>query len=83
VSVSKKEGRLLVHLVNSSGDHKNAGIIHDIEPVGPLNISIQCDSKPLKITLQPEGKTCDFQYSDGKAQLVVDKVNLYEILVIE
>lgn len=83
VSVSRMENKQLVHLVNSSGDHKGAGIIQSIEPVGPLQLSIRCDRKPAKITLQPEGKICDFIYTDGKAQVKVDKVDIYEILVIE
>ena len=83
VSVSRLKNKQLVHLVNSSGDHKGAGIIQSIEPVGPLQLSIRCDRKPAKITLQPEGKICDFIYTDGKAQVKVDKVDIYEILVIE
>ena len=83
VSISQLKGKQLVHLVNTSGDHKGAGIIQSIEPVGPIQLSIRCDSKPAKITLQPEEKTCDFIYTDGKAQVIVDKVNIYEILVIE
>lgn len=83
VSMSQLKGTKLVHLVNTSGDHKGAGIIQSIEPVGPLNVSIRCENKPTKITLQPEGKICDFVYADGKAQVKVDQVNIYDILVIE
>ncbi len=83
VSVSRVNGKLSVHLVNTSGDHKGAGIIQSIEPVGPLQISIRRDCKPTKITLQPNGETCDFIYADGKLQFEVEKVNIYEILVIE
>ncbi|MDR3143197.1 MAG: hypothetical protein LBU37_15940 [Tannerellaceae bacterium] len=83
VSISRLKNKQLVHLVNSSGDHKGAGIIQSIEPVGPLQLSIRCDRKPAKITLQPEGKICDFSYTDGKAQVKIDKVDIYEILVIE
>jgi len=83
VSISQLKGKQMVHLVNSSGDHKGAGIIQSIEPVGPLQLSIRCEHKPAKITLQPEGKICDFIYNDGKAQVKIDKVTIYEILVIE
>lgn len=83
VSISQLNGKQLVHLVNSSGDHKGAGIIQSIEPVGPLQLSIRCDSKPAKIMLQPEGKISDFIYNDGKVQVKIDMVDIYEILVIE
>jgi hypothetical protein len=83
VSVSQLNGRRMVHLVNTSGDHKGAGIIRSIDPVGPLQISVRCDRKPSRITLQPAGKVCDFTWSDGKAQLRLDAVEIYDILVIE
>jgi hypothetical protein len=83
VSVSRLDGKLMIHLVNTSGDHKGAGIIPSIAPVGPLRVAVRCDRKPSRITLRPEGKTCDFTWSDGKAQLTVDAVEIYDILVIE
>ena len=83
VSTSQLKGKRLVHLVNSSGNHNEAGIIQSIEPIGPLQLTICCDSKPTKITLQPEGKICDFVYADGKAQVKIEKIDIYDILVIE
>ena len=83
VSVSQLNGRMIVHLVNTSGNHKDAGIIPSIDPVGPLQASIRCDRKPTKITLQPSGKSCDFTYADGKAQIKIDAVEIYDMLVIE
>ena len=83
VSVSRLNNRRVVHLVNTSGDHKGAGIIRSIEPVGPLQVSIRCDRKPAKITLQPAGKTCDFTFADGIAKMTVDALEIYDILVIE
>ena len=76
-------GSLEVHLVNTSGDHKDAGIIQSIDPVGPLNVSIRCNRKPASVTLQPVGKKCDFTYTDGKVQLKLDSLEIYDILVIE
>ena len=83
VSVSQLNGKRQVHLVNTSGDHKGAGIIRAIDPVGPLQVSIRADRKPSKITLQPAGKTCDFTYTDGKVQVTIDSVDIYDILMIE
>ncbi|MDR1675482.1 MAG: hypothetical protein LBR86_03305 [Tannerella sp.] len=83
VSVSRLNGKRIVHLVNTSGNHKGAGIIRTIDPVGPLQVSIRCDRKPSRITLQPAGTACDFTWSDGKAQLKVDAVEIYDLLVVE
>jgi len=84
VSVSKlQNGKLAVHLVNTSGDHKKAGIINEIPPVGPLKISIRCDKKPAALTLQPSGKSLNFSYIDGKAVVTVEQIDIYDILIIE
>ena len=83
VSVSKLNDKLTVHLVNTSGDHMKTPVIENIDPVGMLQITILCDHKPTKITVQPEGKVCPFEYSDGKVRLKIDSVPIYDILVVE
>ena len=83
VSLSKLGDKRMVHLVNTSGNHREMQIIEEIEPVGPLEVVLRCDTKPERITLQPEGKVCDFAFADGKATLTVDSVPIYSILVVE
>jgi hypothetical protein len=83
VSVSETEGKTIVHLVNTSGNHKEAGIIEEIAPIEHLNITIRCEKKPDKITLQPEGKLCNFNYAAGKVQLTLESIAIYDILVVE
>ena len=83
VSVSRLGDKLTVHLVNTSGNHRETPIIEEIEPIGPLQVVIRCDTKPQSITLQPEGKTCDFSFADGKAILTVDSLPIYSILVVK
>ncbi|MDR3253326.1 MAG: hypothetical protein LBT35_07180 [Tannerella sp.] len=83
VSVSRLNSDLLIHLVNTSGNHRDAGIVKNVEPVGPLQIAVRCDRKPSKITLQPSGIDCPFTYSEGKAKLKIPKVEIYEIIKLE
>lgn len=83
ISVSKLNDKLTVHLVNTSGDHQHLSYIEDIRPVERLQLSIKTDQKPSKITLQPQGKVCAFTYRDGKVQVEVESVPIYEILVVE
>ena len=83
VSVSKLGEKLTVHLVNTSGNHRDAGVLESVDPVGPLRVAVRCDRKPTKVTLQPDGKVCDFDYADGKVQLKIDSVPIYDILVFE
>jgi hypothetical protein len=82
VSVSQLNGKRMVHLVNTSGDHAKQ-IIRSIDPVGPFQLSVRCERKPSKITLQPSDKTCNFTYANGKALVKIDAVEIYDILVIE
>jgi hypothetical protein len=83
VSTSRLNDKLHIHMVNTSGDHKELHLIEGIAPVGPLQITIRSDRKPSRITLQPQGKACNFSYANGKAQLTVDSLDIYDILVVE
>jgi len=83
VSVSQLNGKRLIHLVNTSGDHKSAGIIDKIDAIGPLQVTICCDQKPSRITLQPADRMLEYTYTNGKVQLTVDFLEIYDILVIE
>ena len=82
VSISQLNGKRMVHLVNTSGDHAQP-FIKSIAPVDAFELSIRCEKKPSGITLQPAGKTCHFTYANGKATVKIDAVELYDILIIE
>ncbi len=78
-----QDGRLAVHLVNTSGDHESAGIIESIDPIGPLTISIRSATRPHRVTVVPEGRALDFQYQDGVVKLTLDQVAIHEVIVVE
>jgi len=82
VSVRKLDGRLQLHLVNTSGDHRNAALIEKIDPVRNLEISIRCPEKPARIIRQPYGKAIPFRYKDGIASLKLDSLEIYDILEV-
>jgi hypothetical protein len=83
VCASRLDGKLLVHLVNTSGDHKGLPVIERIDPIGPLRVTIRSDRKPSRIVLQPEDRACVFTYSNGKAELELDSLDIYDVLVVE
>ena len=82
VSVGRKDGRMMVHLVNVSGNHRDAELIDSIRPEGPLEIRVRCPEKPEKILLQPYGRECSFSYRDGCACLTLHTLEIYDILEI-
>ncbi len=85
VSPRKLNGKLSVHLVNTSGPHANApdGGIAEIKPIGPLTVSIRLAQPPKSITLQPKGESLDVTWSNGRATVTIPRLDLYSILVLE
>jgi hypothetical protein len=83
VCVMRKDGKLLVNLINTSGPHRTKPILEEIAPIGPLKVSIRQENKPAKVTLEPSGKALDFEYRDGKIHLTVPQVAIHEIVVVE
>ena len=85
VSPRMLNGRLSIHLVNTSGPHANApdGGITTIEPVGALTVSIRLKQAPKSITMQPEGEPLDITWADGQATVAVPQLDLYSILTVD
>jgi hypothetical protein len=84
VSPRMLNGKLAIHLVNTSGPHANApdGGITSIAPVGPLTVSIRLGQAPESITMQPEGKSLDVNWVDARAMVIVPQLKLYSILEV-
>ena len=83
VSLRKLNGKLQVHLVNTSGDHRNTAIIDSIDPVKDIEVSVSCTEKPSRIVCQPDGKELKFKYKDGKAIFKLPVLEIYDIIEIE
>ena len=83
VSASRLDGKLAIHLVNTSGKHSKLTYIEEVNPVKDLQVTIRSDKRPSKVTLQPLGKECKFTYTGGLIKVNVDSVPIYEILVVE
>ena len=85
VSLNKNHGKLLVHLVNMAGPHAdpNIYVFDDIPPIGPLTIQVACDEKPSAVRLEPAARELSWDYADGFATIQVDRVEIYDIVVIE
>ena len=83
VSLRRLNGKLQVHLVNTSGDHRNTAIIDSIDPVKDIEVSVRCAEKPSRIVRQPDGKELRFRYRDGKAIFKIPLLEIYDIIEIE
>ncbi len=84
VMVMKKEGRLLINLLNVSGPHDNRDCytFDEVAPLGPLTLKIQVAARPRRIRLQPEGRRLSFQWKQGTATVVVPRLDIHAVLEI-
>ena len=83
VCLMRKEGKLLVNLVNTSGPHQTAPIQTAIEPVGPLAVTLRLPSKPSGITLEPGAQSLPFEYRDGETKLTVPSLDIHRVIVVK
>ncbi|MGL6226028.1 MAG: hypothetical protein ACRC10_05295 [Thermoguttaceae bacterium] len=85
VVANRLDGKMMIHLINTSGPHasREHPILDVIEPIGPLTVEIRTGTKPQRIVLEPSGTSCDFTFEEGVARLQLDRLEIYDILVIE
>ncbi len=80
----EKENRSILHLLfaHTTLRGQNTEVIEDTVPLYNVLCSVKCDSKPTKITLEPEGKEISFEYNNGRADFTVPKVDIHQMVVI-
>lgn len=85
VSLMRKDNRLSLNLVNTAGPHANNAVhtYNDIPPIGPLSVMVQLSEKPKRVTLQPQNRALKYSYKDGKASFTLERLEIYDIVVIE
>ena len=85
VTLNKINNKEVINLINIGGNN-NSGIVDVFDEIPPLfniNVFINTDKKPNKITLLPENKQVKFSFKNGKASLVVPKLEIHSLLVVE
>ncbi|MBE6771343.1 MAG: beta-galactosidase [Ruminococcaceae bacterium] len=80
----EKEKRNILHLLfsHTTVRGKNTEVIEDTVPLYNVKCSVKCKNKPSKIALVPSGDVLDFAYADGKAEFIVPKVNIHQMVEI-
>jgi hypothetical protein len=84
VVTTTKEGKLLVQLVNNSGDHDNPNVkgIDEIPSLYNLKISILSSKKPESVLLQPEGTPLEYSFIDGQITLTLPELKIHNVVEI-
>jgi len=85
VSLMRKAGQLLVHLVNTSGPHadENVYTFDEIPAVGPLKISIRLPRRPRSVRLHPGNRSVKFTWSAGAIHLRLPRLEIHKIIDVE
>lgn len=81
---AEKEGRMLIQLVNTSGDHANRHVkgIDEIPELRGLKVTVRMKEKPKKVMLQPEGKSLKFNFTGDNISFVVPELKIHDIVEI-
>ena len=79
-----KDGRLMLQLINANGNHASATTVTEdfIPPVVDIVLSIKLESKPQALILQPEGRSLDFEYENGRARLRLDRLDIHSVIEV-
>ena len=85
VAVRKKNGKLLIHLVNTSGMHTSAkyAITDYIPPVTDVRMAVRLDAEPKSAEWAYGGTSAEMHYKNGKLQVVLDRLEIHDVLVID
>jgi hypothetical protein len=83
VALMRKQGRLLVNLVNTAGPHQSEPILETVPPVGPLQITLRQPQKPDKVTLEPAGTPLAFEFAPGEIKLTVPRLEIHEAVAVD
>ena len=85
VSVTEKDGKMMIQLVNAGGTHADSSSASDdyIPPVLDIDLEISLPNKVDKLILQPEQRELPFEYGmGGKISVSVPRVDIHSIIEI-
>lgn len=85
ISLQRKDGRLLANLLNTSGQHADANVmtIGEIDPLGPLDITLRLPEKPQRVRLEPGGEAIDWREESGEIRLIIPRLDIHRVLAVE
>ncbi len=85
VAVNQLGEKLAVNLINVAGEHANKHVFSydEVPPLGPLQIRIHATKAPTRVTLQPEGETLAYTFSNNTISVAVPRLAIHSILVVE
>jgi hypothetical protein len=84
-TVMRQKGRTIVHLLQYCPERRAQGldIIEDIVPIFRVPVSLRLARKPRRVYLAPARQALEFEYRDGRADVIVPEVSGHAMVVFE
>jgi len=84
VVLRRKQGKLLVHLLNAcamqvAGDY---AVTDFIPPVGPMEVRLRLKQKPVRVTLEPEGRALAGEWREGGWTGRLERLEVHSVLQV-
>lgn len=85
VTLNSKNGKTIINLINTSGNHNSSSIdVYDeVLPINDTYLTISYPKKPKKVFLLPDEKNINFIYKDSKILIKIPKIEIHSLVVIE
>ncbi len=83
VAINEKDGKTLVNLLNVAGPHKSAASFDEVPVLGPLKVTLNHPRRPTRLTLQPEGKSLSYEYTNGQIVFSLENLHLHSIVEVD
>jgi len=83
VSLRRKEGRLLIHLVNQNPGRDISRLstddtwVDEIPAIGPITSWIRLPRRPASVAWQPGGSPADAEWNDGVLRIVLPRLEIH------
>ena len=83
--LSRKNGKLYVHLINTSGPHDNPTVMvyEEVTPLSNISVSVRLPKTPKNVRLQPENTKLPFTYTNGTMLVRVPELKVHSMIEIE
>lgn len=84
VVATQKNGKLLIQLVNTSGDHSNMQVqgVEIIPLISDLQISVITGTKPRSVIMQPDGIPLTFNFKNEETKVDLKELKIHQVIEI-
>ncbi|MBQ8525865.1 MAG: hypothetical protein IJ460_04015 [Clostridia bacterium] len=84
VTLARKDGRLLVNLVNMSGCHNVASVrsFAQVPVLCDIELEIDYPCAPKKVIIEPGHKSCEYTYDGKTVRLTLDRLHIHSVVEI-